>query len=244
MRALKVFLAKARRYTRYIYTLYIFHALFYTIISPDEYPFTPISDLPKPVLSPLDFPPVLYPNNINANPSILSFYTRSIVPRITARATLALSAVKRANGVTGDEEYEDDGNYGSAATVDIEVLQAISKRVHHGGFISDDTIICSSSFSGKFIAESKFISKPSDFVPHIIKPNPAALEGLIVKPEVERNLLLRLRKKAAVYAQDPTSDANGSEKIDVDGVVNLYESYIIPLTKEVEVSPSCVTSMG
>lgn len=32
----------------------------------------------------------------------------------------------------GDEEYEDDGNYGSAATLDVEVLQSISKRVHYG----------------------------------------------------------------------------------------------------------------
>lgn len=29
-------------------------------------------------------------------------------------------------------------------------------------------------------------------------------------------------------------------KIDVEGVRDLYESYIIPLTKEVEVSMSCV----
>jgi hypothetical protein len=40
--------------------------------------------------------------------------------------------MKRANGITGDEEYEDDGNYGSSSTIDVEVLQAISKRVHYG----------------------------------------------------------------------------------------------------------------
>lgn len=66
------------------------------------------------------------------NASILSFYVQSIVPRITRQATLALSAQKRANGITGDAEFEDDGNYGSAAFVDLEVLQAISKRVHYG----------------------------------------------------------------------------------------------------------------
>lgn len=73
---------------------------------------------------------------MNANPSILSFYTRSIVPRITRQATLALAALKRANGIVGDEEYEDDGNYGSASVLDMEVLQAISKRVHYGTFPS------------------------------------------------------------------------------------------------------------
>lgn len=68
------------------------------------------------------------------NASILSFYTQSIVPRITRPATLALAAVKRAHGISGDDEYEDDGNYGSAAFVDLEVLQAISKRVHYGAY--------------------------------------------------------------------------------------------------------------
>ncbi|EAU85760.1 chorismate mutase [Coprinopsis cinerea okayama7 len=217
----ETFHAKARRYT-----------------SPDEYPFT--KDLPEPVLPPLSFPSILYPNNINANASILSFYTRAIVPRITRRATLALAAQKRALGILGDDEFEDDGNYGSAATIDVEVLQSISKRVHYG----------------KFVSESKFMSDPAAFIPHIQNPNRAALEALITKPEVERKLLLRLQKKAATYAQDfgPDGEAmvsqggnalssnaavatkvNGAGKIDVDGVVDLYESYIIPLTKEVEV---------
>ena len=66
------------------------------------------------------------------NASILSFYTQAIVPRITRDTTLALAALKRAHGIVGDDEYEDDGNYGSAAFVDLEVLQAISKRVHYG----------------------------------------------------------------------------------------------------------------
>jgi len=204
----ETFHAKARRYT-----------------SPDEYPFT--ADLPAPVIPSLSLPNILYPNKINANPSILSFYTRSIVPRISRRATLTLAAKKRANGIVGDDEYEDDGNYGSAAALDVEVLQAISKRVHYG----------------KFVSESKFIDKPSAFISHIQNPNRSALEALITKPDVELKLLHRLRKKAATYAQDfaPDGEAlkdsvvNGSAKIDVDGVVELYESYIIPLTKEIEV---------
>lgn len=88
------------------------------------------------------------------------------------------------------------------------------------------------------------MDNPSDFIPHILNPNREALEALITKPEVERKLLLRLQKKATTYAQDFAVEgeymvigkANGSGKIDVDGVVDLYESYIIPLTKEVEVS--------
>lgn len=47
-----------------------------------------------------------------------------------------------------------------------------------------------------------------------------------------------------LYAQDfasdgePLPDGTGKSKIDVDCVVDLYESYIIPLTKEVEVRKS------
>jgi len=93
------------------------------------------------------------------------------------------------------------------------------------------------------VSESKFAADPAAFIPHILEPNRQALEALITKPEVERKLLLRLRKKASTYAQDlnPDGDAitnsnvNGTAKIDVDGVVELYENYIIPLTKEVEV---------
>lgn len=96
--------------------------------------------------------------------------------------------------------------------------------------------------TGKFVSESKFIEDPSAFIPHILKPNRQLLEDLITKPEVERKLLQRLRGKAATYAQGfaPDGSPNGingnSAKIEVDGVVDLYESYIIPLTKEVEAS--------
>jgi len=71
---------------------------------------------------------------INVNPSILSFYTRAIVPLITRRATREFAQYKRARGKNGGEEFEDDGNYGSAAIADVAVLQVISKRIHYGGF--------------------------------------------------------------------------------------------------------------
>ncbi|EIW59458.1 chorismate mutase [Trametes versicolor FP-101664 SS1] len=201
------FHSKARRYT-----------------SPEEYPFTDPADLPPPILKPFPHPTILYPNKVNVNASILSFYVQSIVPRITRQATLALSAQKRANGITGDAEFEDDGNYGSAAFVDLEVLQAISKRVHYG----------------KFVSESKFRDDPAAFIPHIHSRDRDALAALITKPEVEKKLLQRLRKKANLYALnfspegEPLNDS-ATRKIDVDGVVELYEHYIIPLTKEVEV---------
>ena len=196
----------------------------------------------------------MYPNTINVNPSILSFYTCAIVPRITRRATLSLASLKRANGVSGNEEFEDDGNYGSAATLDVEVLQSISKRVHYGKVLLPNGNRCLlPSCSGKFVSEAKFIQNPGAFIPHILKPDRQALEALITKPEVERKLLARLQKKAETYGQDIAADAelagingnmNEKSKIDVDGVVDLYESYIIPLTKEVEVRSSNTLSLS
>lgn len=89
--------------------------------------------------------------------------------------------------------------------------------------------------TGKFVSESKFTTNPALFIPPILARDRDALTALITKPDVERALLDRLRKKAATYAQDFDTSGPGSEKIDVDGVVELYESFIIPLTKEVEV---------
>lgn len=92
-----------------------------------------------------------------------------------------------------------------------------------------------------FVSESKFLSCPSDFVPHILNPNPSALEGLITKPAVEAALLVRLERKARWYGSElgadgePIKDESRS-KVDVGEVVRLYREYIIPLTKDVEVS--------
>lgn len=126
--------------------------------SPDEYPFT--TGLPDPVLPPLEYPPILHPNEVNVNVTILSFYVRSIVPRVTAQASLVLASLKRSKGTVGgggdddDGELADDGNYGSAATLDVEVLQAISKRVHYG-----------SSFFPSFLP-----TYPPHATPHALPP--------------------------------------------------------------------------
>lgn len=108
------------------------------------------------------------------------------------------------------------------------------------------------------MSESKFLAHPSHFIPHILNPNRAALEALITKPEVERALLARLRKKATLYAREldmqgepaeaPLENSAGGQsnssapvkakakfRVDLEVIEELYEKYIIPLTKEVEV---------
>lgn len=84
--------------------------------SPDEYPFTSIDLLPKPVLQPVEYPNLLWPHQVNVNDRILKYYTQEIVPNIT-----------RSLG-----EDADDGHYGSSAIRDCEVLSALSRRIHFG----------------------------------------------------------------------------------------------------------------
>lgn len=103
-------------------------------LSPDETPFT--ANLPEPILPSLNYPKILHPNAVNVNPSIIYFYVHTFVPRITHAATLSVAAANRARGIMGEAEFDDDGNYGSAATIDVEILQAISKRVHYGSLYS------------------------------------------------------------------------------------------------------------
>ncbi|WFD36266.1 chorismate mutase [Malassezia cuniculi] len=176
--------------------------------APDEYPYTPIEELPAPVLTPMSHPKLLHPHHINVTSRIFDFYTKEIVPRITAR---------EGNNV--------DYNYGSSAVCDCEVLSALSRRIHYGMFVS----------------ESKFLADPAAFIPHIRSRNTDALADLITKPEVEKILLRRIAQKSDVYGQDLDSAATAAggvekrRKINPDDVVTLYEKYVIPLTKVVEV---------
>jgi monofunctional chorismate mutase len=96
---------------------------------------------------------------------------------------------------------------------------------------------------GMFVSESKFQSAPHLFIPHILAspPNTEGLTSLIYKPEVEARLLVRLANKAKIYGGEFDSEgriveSEGARKIDIEGVVGMYRDYVIPLTKDVEVS--------
>jgi chorismate mutase len=227
-----------------------------SVLSPDEYPFTPIEQLPPPIINVQEFPSLLHSASTshpstNVNSQILRFYIDHIVPKITEGVKVDIKGT--GNGVGGDEE-RDDGNYGSSATRDVEVLQALSRRIHFGKFRSDHrphlSQFSDSShlFSGMFVSESKFRQAPHDFIPHITSnpPNREALAGLITKPAVEAALLIRLGNKASLYGAelDPQGNLKREEggevkglgqRIKTDEVVKLYRDWVIPLTKEVEV---------
>ncbi|KAG0244141.1 chorismate mutase [Mortierella sp. GBAus27b] len=181
------------------------HARVRRYTSPDEYPFT--SPLPEPIIPVLNFPQILHPNDINVNNDIMERYLGEIVPKIC---------------VPGD-----DLNYGSSATRDVECLQALSKRIHYG----------------KFIAEAKFMDpREQDEYIRLIKANDReGIMELLTNRVVEEALLRRLRRKALIYGRDITDrgeidlDDQSQQKIQADVVVDLYERFVIPLTKEVEV---------
>ncbi|KAK4662943.1 chorismate mutase aro7 [Podospora pseudopauciseta] len=176
--------------------------------SPDEYPFFPDA-VQKPILDPLDYPQILYPNEVCVNDKIKQFYTENFLPKVCR-----------------DFGREDRGvsqeNYGSSATCDIACLQALSRRIHFG----------------KFVAESKFVSETEKFTRLIRAGDRDGIGEAITNKAVEKKVLERLKLKAQTYGTDPSlqgPDAAEQVKINVEAVVSMYEDFVIPLTKEVEV---------
>lgn len=60
---------------------------------------------------------------------------------------------------------------------------------------------------------------------------------LLTNVDVEQRLLQRLKKKASIYGQEIDNDSTKEPimRIPVDSIANMYEKYIIPLTKRVEI---------
>ncbi|KAF3912335.1 hypothetical protein AA313_de0206024 [Arthrobotrys entomopaga] len=185
--------------------------------APDEYPFFPEVLEVVPILKPLNYPKILYPNTVNINPKIIKVYISKIVPAICKSSD-------KSRGDRGEQQE----NYGSSAVADVAVLQALSRRIHFG----------------KFVAEAKFRGDVEGFSRLIREKNGEEIGNRITKPAVEEQVLRRLRHKAQIYGRDPTlnpdegggvGENTGVGKIDVEAVVRMYKDFVIPLTKEVEV---------
>jgi chorismate mutase len=121
-----------------------------------------------------------------------------------------------------EDRGESQENYGSSAVCDIACLQAISRRIHFG----------------KFVAESKFRSEREKFTALIKAEDRKGIDEAITNRAVELKVLDRLRLKAKTYGTDPSLGPQDQEtqlKINVEAVVKMYEEFVIPLTKVVEV---------
>ncbi|KAK7352641.1 hypothetical protein VNO80_18065 [Phaseolus coccineus] len=116
----------------------------------------------------------------------------------------------------------DDGNYAQTAAADLTLLQAISRRIHYG----------------KFVAEAKFREAPQVIEPLIRAKDREALMKLLTLKRVEEMVVKRVEKKAMVFGQEVSLDNDvkkgGTYKVDPSIVSLLYQKWLIPLTKNVE----------
>jgi chorismate mutase len=151
---------------------------------------------------------------ININEKVTALYLEELLPGIT--------------------QPGDDGNYGSAAMHDVLALQALSKRIHYG----------------KFVAEAKFRARPDEYSDLIRKQDAAGLMQLLTDEAVEQKVVDRVRRKAATYGQDiqlgggAAAAANGTAggaaapqyKVSPDLIADLYNRWVMPMTKDVQVA--------
>ncbi|CAN6459094.1 unnamed protein product [Victoria cruziana] len=116
----------------------------------------------------------------------------------------------------------DDGNYISASLCDLSCLQVLSKRIHYG----------------KFVAEVKYRAAPQDYEPAIRAQDRDALMRLLTFEKVEEMVKRRVENKGKVFGQEITSDfieGTGKQKFVPRVVSMLYEKWVMPLTKLVQV---------
>ncbi|KAJ8541645.1 hypothetical protein K7X08_002461 [Anisodus acutangulus] len=117
----------------------------------------------------------------------------------------------------------DDGNFATTAACDIHLLQALSRRIHYG----------------KFVAEVKFRDCTDEYKPLILAKDRDALMKLLTFEAVEEMVKKRVAKKAMAFGQEVTlNDSTAKEvkcKVDPTLVSRLYDEWVMPLTKLVEV---------
>lgn len=206
------FSAEGQRYSLLEYILRQteqLHGRIRRFTSPDEHAFYPDA-IPNLVLPPLKYPQVLpaHAKDININAEIMVMYREQLLPAITVP--------------------KDDGNYGSSACYDVLCLQALSKRIHYG----------------KFVAEAKFQSQRSHYVRLIQQQDADGIMDSLTDVAVEHKVVDRVRWKAATYGQDSedvtsgrgsTEDSPRHYKVSPDTIAMLYEKWVMPMTKRVQV---------
>ncbi|KAL9389148.1 hypothetical protein Peur_017753 [Populus x canadensis] len=173
--------------------------------SPDEHPFFP-ENLPHSMLLQSQYPKVLHPCADSIN----------INKKVwNMYFTDLLPKLAKAG---------DDDNCGSAAVCDTVCLQALSRRIHYG----------------KFVAEAKFQESTAEYEAAIKVQDRARLMELLTYETVEAAVKKRVEMKTRKYGQEGriTQQEDAADpiyKVEPHLVAQLYEDWIMPLTKEVEV---------
>ena len=108
---------------------------------------------------------------------------------------------------------------------DVMILQALSRRIHYG----------------KFVAEAKFQAQTAEYTELIKARNADKIMELLTDRAVELKVLERVKLKAATFGQDLTAGPSNNDgdslvlRVSPEVVADLYEEWVMPLTKEVEV---------
>ncbi|CAN1243435.1 Chorismate mutase 2 [Linum perenne] len=100
--------------------------------------------------------------------------------------------------------------------------QALSRRIHYG----------------KYVAEVKYREAPHEYQPLIRAKDSEGLMNLLTFKKQEEIVMKRVEKKGMVFGQFVSlndTENSGKYKIDPSLVSQLYEKWVMPLTKLVEV---------
>ncbi len=182
-------------FSHFLHQTEVLHAGLGRYNARDEHAFT--DNLPAPLCN---FAQKAWPGikkkAINLNNEILNKYVDDVLPKIAAK--------------------DQEGDYGSAVTCDIALLQAISRRVHFG----------------EFVARAKLAMKGQEFLPLIKAKNAEGIMQKITDLKVEENVLDRVRNKVKTHL---AAFSSKKESIDPEVVVSIYRDIIIPLNKQVQV---------
>ncbi|KAF8772938.1 hypothetical protein HU200_005339 [Digitaria exilis] len=167
--------------------------------------------VPFTLAPPYNFTRELYPAAafVNVNDAIWSMYFNELLPLLAK---------------TGD-----DGNYAATVDSDLACLQVLSRRINYG----------------RYVAEVKFRGDQQTYTSLIQAKDRDALMKLLTSEAQEDVVKRRVEKKAIVFGQSITSDgpietsvnnSSGTDfKVDPSVVYKLYDQWVIPLTKQVEV---------
>ncbi len=133
--------------------------------------------------------------SINNNEIITEKYFRLLLPKIT-------------------EEGEDE-NLGSAVTADINLLQALSRRIHLGKLVAQTKYDSDKEWYGKSHTDREFFVK-------------------LTNTQVENNILKRLEQKIKNFSNDMASNFPNIN-LNPTFIVDIYQDMIIPETKQVQI---------
>ena len=173
------------------------HATLGRYSCPEEQPFTKITEKDLPTKSyQINGYLVKNHSSINHNLVILDNYFNIVLPKITEEGI--------------------DENLGSAVTADINLLQALSRRIH----------------LGKLVAQSKYNSDPEWY-----SQSHTDTDILIklTNQSVEDDIVARLSKKLKNFTKDTSNDLLNI-RFNTDTIAEIYQDFIMPTTKQVQIS--------